>query len=167
LEAKVDAWPRIVAPYKILYMTVRNIARQIFGAFVAVFTGWFAAVVFEEIVTAIYLWIDPISTRPEQLYSNPMISGLFMSFWIVPTWLLALVPLYLFVPTSSVLWRPAVCTPCGAVAGIVIAWPFFHPMWGVDSADFAIWNPFILAAIVGGITRFTGAVTRDRFKRTT
>ncbi|HWY51643.1 MAG TPA: hypothetical protein VNW72_09185 [Chthoniobacterales bacterium] len=144
-------------------MALRNVARQILGTFMAVFAGWLAAVVFVALEMVVYLIVDP-HTKPRAVYWYPMGFGIVMSFWIIPVWLVVLIPLYLFVPTSSVLWRKSVCAACGAIAGIILAYPFFHPMWGVDETDFSVWNYFILAAIVGGVTCFVGALTRNRFK---
>ena len=44
--------------------------------------------------------------------------------FVFGTWLFVLLPLYLFVPLRSVLWRWPVCTACGAVCGALIL--FFY-----------------------------------------
>jgi hypothetical protein len=43
-----------------------------------------------------------------------------MAYFIPPVWALILIPLYLFIPSSSMLWRWPICTLFGAVAGFLI-----------------------------------------------
>jgi len=43
-----------------------------------------------------------------------------MGMWIFPVWLLAVLPMTLFVPEGSKLWHPLVIGPVGLVAGGVI-----------------------------------------------
>lgn len=43
-----------------------------------------------------------------------------MGFWVAPTWLLAVLPLTLFVPERSKFWHPLIIGPVGLVSGGVI-----------------------------------------------
>jgi MFS family permease len=88
----------------------------------------------------------------------------FMAIWIVPVWAVVLVPLYLFVPRKSFLWKPFVCVPLGSLAGYLVMQTWFaiedyssrHPI------DLYVWLS-IPAAIVGGITCLVGTQTYCRF----
>ena len=85
--------------------------------------------------------------------------------FIIPTWLIVLIPLYLFVPRSSVLWRWPVCTACGALAGALMMLWYHGGVPGFGELTTDAWSLVADAALVGGITCLTAALTRDRFHR--
>jgi hypothetical protein len=147
-------------------MVKRRIARQLLGTLVAVLAGWLTALLFLEAATAFELLQQPHYIVPEALFVTPIDCGLFMSFFILPVWALVLVPLYLLVPPSSVLWRWPICTVCGAAAGLVIIGVFFGRIPGVGRISSDAWDFYVLAAIVGGVTCLTGALTKHMFKPT-
>jgi hypothetical protein len=87
--------------------------------------------------------------------------------WILafalPVWVVALVPLSLFLPRSSLLWRWPVCTACGAVVGVlIVAVVFPFPQRGIASE---IWFPYALGGIIGAITCLVGSFTRRHFEQ--
>jgi len=158
-------------------VTLRNVGRQIIGTFVALLAGWCAGLILIE-ATAIlemlrysdYIWHAVLIETP--------ITYLWVFIYVtLPVWLVLLVPLYLFVPSSSVLWRWPICTICGAVAGYLIllgifvfvsGQPTLHPVHGhttVYSLLTGPWFLYVVAGIIGAVTCFVGAVTRARFKQ--
>jgi hypothetical protein len=145
-------------------MLARRIAKQILGTFVSVLAGWLAALLFLELMTAIELLRQPHYIVPEALYVGPMILGFYMAFFIIPVWLVVLIPLYLFVPCSSALWRWPVCMSCGVAAALLIMGIFFQGIPGVGGLSGESWSFFVMAAIVGGLACLVGALTKGRFK---
>jgi hypothetical protein len=101
-------------------MAKRQIAKQILGTVVAVLSGWLAAMIFLEATTVVELMQERHYVVPDALYVAPITITIIMSYFVIPVWLFVLIPLYLFVPPSSVLWRLPVCTTCGVLAGILI-----------------------------------------------
>ena|SRR6266496_2394133 len=147
-------------------MVALGIAKQLLGTAVAVLVGWLAALGFIELLTAFELLKQPHYIVPEALFVTPMEFGFYMSFFIVPVWVLLLIPLYLFVPSRSVLWRWPLCTVCGIVAGILVMALWVGGVPGVGGLAAEAWSLYAMAAIVGGATCLTGALTKDRFKQT-
>lgn len=89
----------------------------------------------------------------------------FMAWFIVPVWGVVLIPLYLFVPPGSTLWRWPVCTACGALAGLLIMASFFRGVPGFGQLSPRAWDVYILAGIIGGITCLIGSLTKHLFKQ--
>ncbi len=147
-------------------MVGRCIAKQILGTVVAVLAGWLAAFLFLELMTVAELLQQPHYIVPEALFVGPITASLVMAYFIIPIWLVVLVPLYLFVPSSSTLWRWQVCTALGAVAGIAVITLWLGGLPGLGRVSPEAWSFYVMAAIVGGITCLTGALTHRRFKRT-
>lgn len=133
--------------------------RRVFGSALSAFVGWFTLNAF------LFVWA--FFTRHEH-HSNPPIPNewlvgpafvaAYSAAFVFATWVVALLPLYLFVPLRSVLWRWPICTFCGALAGALIMFAFFGPH-SPDSKSTAI---IILAAITGGVTCLFGALTASR-----
>jgi hypothetical protein len=144
-------------------MLARHIGKQLLGTVVAVLGGWLAALVFLELDAVVQLLQQPHYIVPEALVVGPITATWFASYFIVPVWLFLLIPLYLFVPPSSVLWRWHVCTICGVIAGLVIVGCVFRGIPGVGSFSVESWSFFVMAAITGGVTCLIGALTRERF----
>src|SRR5260370_30541600 len=103
----------------------RSVVLQIFGTLVALFTGWCAGLMFVEATTVLEQLRYSDYTWHAVLIETPIGYAWALTYFTVPVWLLLLVPLYLFVPSSSSLWRWPVCTICGAVAGYLIMLGFF------------------------------------------
>jgi hypothetical protein len=135
--------------------------RMVWGSFVAVVIAWLAAIVLLEAAQV----VNFISHRDQLTWNVLWVTPLWFSMWILafalPVWLVALVPLSLFLPRSSLLWRWPVCTACGAVVGaLVVAVVFPFPQRGIAPE---IWFPYTLGGIIGGITCLVGSLTRRRF----
>ena len=104
-----------------------------------------------------------------------VVIGLYMGFYILIVWLFALLPLMLFVPDQSFLWKPGTLTLIGFFTGpiIVCISAAVHIAQLKSSSDLRIYDqnaylisilvPFgIPAAIVGGATCFAGAILHRR-----
>jgi hypothetical protein len=145
-------------------MAPRSIAKQILGTIVALLSGWFAAMLFLEAIAIIQLLQQPHSIVPDALWVAPITVGIVMAYFIIPVWFFLLIPLYLFVPASSPLWQLPVCSACGLVAGLAIIALWLRGVPGVGGIAPEAWSLYVIAAIVGGVTCFTGALTRHVFK---
>ena len=137
--------------------------RIVWGSFVAVVVAWLAAIVLLEAAQV----VNFISHRDQLTWNALWVTPLWFSMWILafalPVWLVALVPLSLFLPRSSLLWRWPVCTACGAVVGaLVVAVVFPFPQRGIASE---IWFPYTLGGIIGAITCLVGSLTRRHFEQ--
>jgi hypothetical protein len=146
-------------------MAAKRIGRQILGTFIAVLAGWVASLVFLLANVAVQRLQDQHDTTP--LLDWFLVYGFFAALFIIPVWLFVLIPLYLFVPASSILWRWPICTTCGVIAGLIVIGLFYRGIPGVGGLYIGLWYHYIMAAIVGGMTCLVGALTRHRFKTTT
>jgi hypothetical protein len=113
-------------------------------------------------------FIDALRQRhpldAELLFGSTMLSSGFMAFFIIPVWLIVLIPLYLFVPLSSPLWHWPICMLCGAVAGFLIMAGVFLAFPGDGSWSSGAWEFCGIAALVGGAICLVGSLTRHLFK---
>ena|SRR5438552_15605177 len=141
---------------------LRNIIRQLFGTFVAALSGWLAGILFGVPLAVFDLVRDPSHVSPWELLGLPYLFGFGAPVFIMPVWIFALIPLYFFVPRSSPLWRPLICGTIGAAAGIVIMAVWFAQP-NVNPPD-EKWSWYVEAAVIAGVTCYTGASMRDRFK---
>jgi hypothetical protein len=105
-------------------------------------------------------WIRRDRRRPEKLSGGGLIAGgggpVVLSYSSLDC---VLIPLYLAIPRTSLLWRPYICISLGALAGLLCAALFSGG--NIDSNKFIL---YAVAAIVGAATCLTAVVTRDRFK---
>jgi hypothetical protein len=92
------------------------------------------------------------------------ICALMMGLFVAPLWLLVLLPLYLLLPRTSCLWRPAIFTGLGCVAGAILVTIYFAVSPDAPFEIVALFLPF--AVIVGGVTCFVGATTALLFHGT-
>ena len=146
-------------------MAARSIAKQVLGTLVALLSGWVAALLLLEVITLIDVLRKPHEVVTDALWVTPLTVSIVISWFVIPVWLLALIPLYVFVPSSSVLWRVPVCSACGVVAGVIIVGFVFRGVPGTGGLAPEAWWWFISAAIVGGVTCLVGSLTRHRFKQ--
>ena len=147
-------------------MVARRIGKQVLGTIVAVLAGWFAAILFVEATTILELLRQPHYIVPEALFVAPITVSIVMAYFVILVWLVALIPLYIFVPSSSVFWRLPVCSTCGALAGLAIIALWLRGIPGVGGLAPEAWSFYVIAAIVGGVACFTAALTRHKFKQT-
>jgi hypothetical protein len=132
--------------------------------------GWLAGVVafpLAEFIKPSYA-LNGIPQRLPlvDLLGSAVVAAIYSAPAILAVWLLLLWPLYRIVPIKSVLWRPAICISCGAVAGAVLYYICGHYIFGF-SADFArsIPQPAVGAA-VGAVTCAVGARLKHRENKT-
>jgi len=131
---------------------------------VAVLSGWLAAMIVLEAMTIIELVHQPHYVVPEALFVAPITVSMVMSWFLTPVWLFVLIPLYIFIPSSSVLWQAPVCSACGVIAGLLLVGFWLGGIPGTHGFATEGWWFYIFAAIVGGVTCLVAALTRDRFK---
>src|SRR6266567_5993218 len=143
-------------------MYSRSFPRQILGSFIAALSGWVAGTACSGLLFAAYGAYESRHFSSDTLVAASWLFAFYIAFFIVPVWLFVLVPLYIFVPSSSRLWRWSMCTALGAAAGVfIIAVPFAV----AGGSEPSMWLYYMLAAIVGGVTCFTGARISGYFKR--
>jgi hypothetical protein len=147
-------------------MAPRRIGKQILGTIIAVLSGWFAAMLFLEAITVLELLHQPRYIVPDALWVGPITVSIVMAYFVIPVWLFILIPLYIFVPSSSAFWRLSVCSACGTVVGPIIVALWLGGIPGVGGVAPEAWSLYVIAAIVGGVTCFIGALTRHRFRQT-
>ncbi len=146
-------------------MTLRSFGKQILGTVIAVVAGWLGSI----LVLNVHAFIQMIQEGHvdwELILGGSLLTSAFMAYFIIPIWLLVLIPLYLFVPSSSVLWCWPVCTACGAIAGAIIVSIAFGGLPGLGRIATEAWPFPVIAAVVGGIACLVGSLTRQRFKQT-
>jgi hypothetical protein len=128
----------------------RPICRKIVGSLLAACAGCIAGA-FAMVLAFDGTWRDP---RWFVLWFFSI--GVF----VMPVWLLLLAPLYIFIPRTSVLWHPGLCTMLSAFSGlaIMIVFTAFKPPIGGP-----VWLLWIVGALVGAVTGYYGAATADTF----
>jgi hypothetical protein len=84
-----------------------------------------------------------------------------VAYFVVPVWLVLLLPLYVFVPRTSRLWSPGYCSVFGALSGALIISAFFWLGGGVGFPLFGIF--LFIAILVGASTCLFGAMTAPYF----
>ena len=75
-------------------------------------------------------------------------------------WLLGLLPLYLLIPSRSLLWRWYICASCGAAAGVLI----YIVLWISSTPYLGLGFVIALAAIIGGAVCFFTSLTLRYFR---
>jgi hypothetical protein len=123
-------------------------------SFLSALAGWVSAIV--ALPVAGFLNARTIDVLSWDII---LVSASYGAVFVFPVWLFVLWPLYGRVPFRSVLWRPYVCIPCGAIAGGLLIWlpfPFlvrlpFHP------------HPyFYVGPFVGAVTCAVGCAIKYR-----
>src|SRR6266478_3358071 len=94
-------------------MLLARILKQFLGVLVAVLGCWLAGILFAFAWAAVDVTTHPGEVPAIALFVLAWIVALGSAAFIYPV-LLALVPLYFFVPRSSPLWRWPICTSLGA-----------------------------------------------------
>lgn len=124
----------------------RNVNRRFLGSFLSACAGWLTLGAVVAVFSIFHS--DPNShEQPVVVFGGVLLAT---SFFVFATWLLIFVPIYLFVPMQSVLWRWPVCTLCGAAAGAAI-------MCWLGAVG------IIGGGVVGGVTCLFASLTRRRF----
>jgi len=147
-------------------MVTRSIPRQLLGTLVAAVAGWLVSLVFLESTYLVGSFEQHQLPDVELLFGSALATSWFMAWFIIPIWVVILIPLYLFIPVSSTLWRWPVCTACGGLAGFLVMSVFFRGIPGVGQLSSGAWDFFAIATVVGGVTCLTAALTKHIFKPT-
>ena len=145
-------------------MVKRSVLRQVLGTVVAVVSGWLVALMFLEST----YFVDAVRQRHPVdmglLLGSTLLSISFMAYFVIPVWLIVLIPLYLFVPSSSLLWRWPICMLCGAAAGFLIMAGSLLVIGDGGSWSFGAWELCGIGALVGAAICLVGSLTRRVFK---
>ena len=127
--------------------------RRIFGSFLSALVGLGALVV--------TYYICAVAAHQSTEVGTLVLAIIFGGGFVFATWLVLLLPLYLFVPHSSFLWRWPVCTVCGALTGSAIVFACYGPD-SFGRADFP--TLILLGAVTGAATCLFGSLSA-RFVR--
>jgi len=134
--------------------------RVIVGSLVSVGAGWLAGVLLLAVPIAYGVAVGGADAGHPSIFLHVAIS--ILTGLVLLTWLIVFLPIYLFMPTRSPLWRWHIATPLGFVAGVVI----LAVVWNLIESS----NPggyfSLRAGIIGAVTCLTASLTRDRFVRT-
>ncbi len=130
--------------------------RRVNGSLVSVTAGW----------SVIWLWLAYRALHPHPMsgshewWALALIVLIVSSVFVFGTWAVIFLPVYLFIPRRSFLWRWPVCTLCGAAAGAAIMFAFAR----LTSPQARIsWDYEILAALVGGVSCFVASLSARYF----
>jgi hypothetical protein len=93
---------------------------------------------------------------------------LWMGFFVVPTWLIIVAPLYWAMPRRSYFWKWFLCVPFGAFVGVVVllspvAYSEIIVYHSTFSDLISTWPLSLPAAVLGGVTGLVGRLTLDYF----
>jgi hypothetical protein len=179
------AWGRVRTEYARLEEKAKSGAsyrwnfRPVLGSFLSALVGWVACLLLFGCLM-VCASPGPFSWR---VYSHPtggneielqtywqvapgylLLEAIFSAILIFGTWFLILVPLYLYVPARSLLWRWPVCTICGAMAGAAIMILFGLATSSRDVGWDSFWPSCEIAAGIGAVTCLFASLTRARFR---
>ncbi|EDY18998.1 hypothetical protein CfE428DRAFT_3656 [Chthoniobacter flavus Ellin428] len=135
-----------------------SLPRRIWGSVLSIFVGWLTLnlVLIVVSIAVNAEWKSALGDWLQTALAEMLISGMVTGI----VWLVALLPLYVFVPLRFWLWRWYVCTPCGALAGAgIMLWYLHFRTWVWDDLLVAV----ALGAIPGGVTCLFGSLTAGRF----
>ena len=92
------------------------------------------------------------------------VCALMIGLFVIPVWLLVLLPLYVLLPRSSALWRPAICTGLGGLSGAILVTIYFAVSPDAPFELVVLFLPF--AVLIGSVICFVGATTARFFHGT-
>ena len=125
------------------------ITRRVLGSFLSVMAGAIAGAVLTSIFFDAWWNIGFFALAL-------MVVGCF----VLPVWLLLVLPLYLLIPRTSILWRPWLCTVGGAALGALLLAGYGTFAWP-DWAAVGLLLP--IAGVVGGVTALFASLTAHGF----
>lgn len=113
-----------------------SVFQKIIGSFVAAVVGSLAGV----LAMRLFGWDDWRTCL------------LMISFFVVPVWLLVLLPLHVLVPRTSRLWRPSISVGVGA-AGAALLLTVYFAFSGVS----LLWLFLPIGVLVGSVAGLVGS----------
>ncbi len=144
------------------------ISSRIILSFMSALAGWGAGVVLVMLLSVPYIFSKQIGGANP--FTLALIACVFMSAFVLASWIILLVPVSLLIPSHAVFWRPATLTLIGGVIGPIIITVF--TLWEQLGADVQypsltgrllyylsgviVWG--IPAAIVGSVSGFVAAI---------
>ena len=134
--------------------------KEIVGSLLAVLIGWLSGVL---VFAGFGIHSGLLNAQEIALdFLGLGIVFLYMGAYIIPVWLVILLPVYTFLSADSPFWRPTYCTVLGVAAGAAIISIFPVARW--SSPDWIVY--FIMAAVVGGISCCIASLTVHYFRET-
>jgi hypothetical protein len=133
---------------------VKTALKKVIGSFISACVGWFTGVLAMGVFE-----LASASSRDHvwQFLAN---HAALAAAFVLPIWLLVLLPLYVLLPKDSALWRVPVCTALGVLSGVAVLAICFA-VTGVPLS--LLWLFGSEAGIIGGVTCLFGALTANRF----
>jgi hypothetical protein len=139
-------------PKTLTYMrSPASLCGRIIGSIIAPLTASIAFGIF-------FLAICFIEDQSERWWFLPMVIVGFATVFSFVTWIVVVLPLYLFISLRSVLWSWPICTACGSLSCVAIV-----ALWSNPNASDRVFF-LTIAAIIGGATCLTASLTRRRFQ---
>ena len=124
--------------------------RRVFGSFLSALVGLSVLVV--------SYYICAVAANKSADIGTLIFVAVFGGAFVFATWLVLLLPLYLFVPRTSLFWRWPLCTVCGALAGAAIV----CASYGQHRPDFP--TLMLLGTVTGAATCLFGSLTARFFR---
>ena len=141
---------------------LKRVAFSLLGALVAIASGWLAGILAALLLAVVAIVAHPHQVPVGALLAMPWVVAIGSLIFIIPT-SIALVPLYLFIPQTSLLWRWPVCTTLGVVSAVCIVAVFLAQTNRNPPESVFSW--YVLAAAIGGSACFVASKTHERFLR--
>jgi Immunity protein 27 len=157
-----------------------TILKRSVGALMALIGGLLVVGIGAFVLSLVTIVGNPrivVSQKPIDVFlfaplGQALVITCFAGIVATPIWLFFYLPCHLLIPRSSLLWRPQVCIPLGAIAGAAAFWVGLTLLTIGRNLSSGPWilNEAILAACVGACTCLVGSMiakrSREKEKRT-
>ena len=134
-----------------------NLMNLVFRSLLCATIGW-AVSLSVIIFGAVKSHFEAHPPAPGELAGNVAVFAVAMAVFILPTWILILLPLFLFTKKESFIWNYFFCP----FLGIFIACSIIYIFGRINSPQADPKPILILAAIAGGSTGIVAAFSRHR-----
>ena len=151
---------------------VVTVLKRSLGALMALIGGLLVVGIGAFILSLVTIVGNPrivVSQKPIDVFlfaplGQALVITCFAGIVATPIWLFFYLPCHLLIPRSSVLWRPSVCIPLGAIAGAAAFWVGLTVLTLGRNLNSGPWilNQAILAACVGACTCLVGSMIAKR-----
>jgi hypothetical protein len=133
---------------------VKTVLKKILGSFLSAGIGWFTGVL------AMGLFEAASAPTWDDFWRFLLLHAALVAAFVLPLWLLVLLPFYVLLPRDSALWRVPICTGLGILSGAGVLFIYFSAA-GLPLSLLGLFG--IEAALIGGSTCLFGALTAPRF----